>query len=180
MVILILGLGNLSCSSQAAKPTSSPGQTSSTQTSTSKSGSTPAGITTPLARPLAGKSQELTFALKAPTNMYSYVIYLASGETLDLDWKFVANPQAGIRFMFTTPEGREMDAKSQPINLPGHPLYDQSLATQKLEDVVGSHVEINVGQNKYCGEGYYSLIFSGNSTQSGTVYLRYTLIQPTK
>jgi hypothetical protein len=103
------------------------------------------------------------------------IIYLANGESLDLDWKYVSNPQVGILFMFTTPDGREMDAKSQPLNLTGHPLYDQNLPSQKLEAVVGSHVVINIGQDQYCNEGYYSLVFSRNSSQSGTVFLRYAL-----
>jgi len=103
------------------------------------------------------------------------IIYLANGESLDLDWKYVSNPQVGILFMFTTPDGREMDAKSQPLNLTGHPLYDQNLPSQKLEAVVGSHVVINIGQDQYCNEGYYSLVFFRNSSQSGTVFLRYAL-----
>jgi hypothetical protein len=130
-----------------------------------------------MARPSAGKSQELVLALKVPANTYSLVIYLQKGETLDLDWKFVSDPQAGLGFMFTTPQGREMDAKAQPLNLPGHPLYDQNLSSQKLEEIVGSHLVINVGQDKYCDEGYYSLVFSGDPAQPGTVYLRYTLEQ---
>ena len=77
--------------------------------------------------------------------------------------------------MFTTPEGREMDSKMQPINLPNHPLYDQNLPSQTPADIVGSHLIIKVGQDKYCNEGYYSLVFSGNAVQSGTVYLRYSL-----
>jgi hypothetical protein len=32
-----------------------------------------------------------------------------------------------------------------------------------------------VGKDKYCNEGYYSLIFSGGPSQSGMIYLRYTL-----
>ncbi len=117
--------------------------------------------------------------LKAPANDHNLVIYLDKGETLDMDWKFVANPQAGIRFMFTTPEGREMNNDLQPLNLPGHPLYSPSMPSQKQEDMVGSHVVIKAGQDQYCSEGYYSLIFSGNPTQSGTVYVRYALVAPT-
>ena len=80
--------------------------------------------------------------------------------------------------MFTTPEGREMDAKLQPLNLPGHPLYDQNLPEQTPGEVVGSHVAIKVGQDQYCNGGYYTLVFSGSEAQSGTIYLRYALEPP--
>lgn len=180
IVILILGLSNISCSTGAAKTTAP--STASTASITVKPGSSavPSAITTPIARPSGGKPQELTFTLKAPFNVYNMVIYLANGETLSLDWKFVANPQVAIYFTFTTPEGREMDANLQPINLPGHPLYDKNLPSKNPVEAVGSHVEINVGQDQYCDEGYYSLIFSGSPEQSGTVYLRYSLTSPTK
>jgi hypothetical protein len=180
---LILGLGSSACAKAGATSAPSPNPTTTVQTpaspkpSTAKASPTPTPttITTPLARPAAGKSQEITVSLKAPGDVYNFVIYLANGETFDLDWKFVANPQVGIRFMFTTPDGREMNAGSKPLNLAGHPLYDPSLPSQKIEEAVGSSVAIRVGQDPYCLEGYYSLVFTGNTAQSGTVYLRYDL-----
>jgi hypothetical protein len=174
IVTMALLSSSLSCSAKAASTQTPP----ASQTGTSPAAA-PATATT-LARPSGGKPQELTFPLKLGNSVYSMVVFLASGETLDLDWKFVSTPQAGVRFMFTTPDGREMDAKSQPVNLPGHPLYDQNLPSQNLAEVVGSHVVIKVGQDKYCGDGYYSLIFYGNSAQAGTVYLRYVLETPAK
>ncbi len=72
---------------------------------------TPTVVTTPIARSSAGKSQELTFPLKAPANAYDLVINLEKGEALDLDWKFVSNPKVAILFMVTTREGRETDSK---------------------------------------------------------------------
>ena len=175
ITVLALLLSSSGCVAGAATTSASlPTSGTATPTRTTPSAALTA-IATSLARPSAGKPQELTIALKAPVNAYSLVIYLANGETLDLDWKFVANPQVGIRFMFTTPEGREMNDSSQPINLPGHPLYDQSLPSHDPGEVVGSHVSIEVGQSKYCGEGYYSLVYSANHGQSGTIYLRYAL-----
>lgn len=185
-LILILVIGGLGCAGGAA-PTSKSTSTatpSPTQSSpkappaVSKPPSpspTPVVVTTPMARPQPGKSQELTFLLKPPSSTYSLVIYLEKGETLELDWKFVSNPQAGINFMFTTPEGREMDARVQPLNISGHPLYDPNLPSQKTEELVGSNLAIKAGQDKYCSEGYYSLVFAGTQSQAGTVYLRYSL-----
>jgi hypothetical protein len=194
VLVFVLVSSTLGCSKPAASPLSSPSETNSPEPSTktkstlsstpsstpSKSGpsQTPTTITTPLVRPAAGKSQELTFTLKTPGDIYNLVIYLANGETLDLDWKFVANPQVGIEFMFTTPDGREMDARSQPINLPGHPLYDPEIPSQNIEDAVGSNVVVKVSRNSYCHEGYYSMVFMGSSLQSGTLYIRYDLVQP--
>ena len=175
IVILVLVLSNLSCSKVAGKTTTS-STTIKTQTTANPSpNTTPTVMMTHITRPPAGKSQEFTFTLKAPAGVYNMVIYLAKGETLDLDWKFVSDPQEGLLFMFTTPEGREMDSQAQPINSPGQPLYDKSLPTQNPEAVVGSHVVIKVGQDKYCNEGYYTLVFSGSLSQSGTVYVRYDL-----
>jgi hypothetical protein len=139
---------------------------------------TPTVVTSPIARPAAGKSQEINFVLKAPDSTYSLVIFLNMGETLDLVWKFVANPQVGIDFKLTTPEGRELDSSLKPINLKGHPFYDQNQPDQSPEAAVGSSVIIKVGTDTYCNEGYYSLVFSGSHVQSGTVYMRYTLEPP--
>jgi hypothetical protein len=187
ILVLVIALASSACSKAAATSTISPKPTTAAQTSAPPKTTpaakasptpTPTTITTPLARPATGKSQEITIALKAPGDVYSFVIYLVKGERFDLDWKFVANPQVGIRFMFTTPDGREMDAGSKPLNLPGHPLYDPSLPTQKIEEAVGSSVVIKVGQDPYCVEGYYSLVFTGSPTQSGIAYLRYDLAPP--
>jgi hypothetical protein len=129
----------------------------------------------PMTKPAAGKSQDLTYVMKPPVNVYNGVIHLDNGETLDLDWKFVANPQVGIEFMVTTPEGREIDAKLHGINLPGHPFYDKNLPNQSPEKIVGSNVIIRVGQDEFCSEGYYSLVFSASPGQAGTIYLKYSL-----
>jgi len=175
LALLLSSSGCMASTTSASLPTSGTAAPAATTPNAALT-----AIATSIPRPSAGKPQELTITLKAPVNAYSLVIYLATGETLDLDWKFVANPQVGIRFMFTTPEGREMNDSSQPINLPGHPLYDQSLPSHDPGEVVGSNVSIEVGQNKYCGEGYYSLVFSANHGQSGTIYLRYALEPPAK
>jgi hypothetical protein len=183
MVILIFILGFSACSKTTASSTTPPNPTASVQTAATPTkpatpAPTPTTITTPLARPAAGKSQDLTFNLKSSGDVYNLVIYLANGETLDLDWKFVANPQVGIRFWFTAPDGREMNAKSQPLNLPGHPLYDPKLPSLDLQETVGTNVVIKVNQNSYFAEGYYNLVFTGSPAQSGTVYLRYDLALP--
>jgi hypothetical protein len=161
-------------------PGASPLNTAVTSSITAKPTpvATPVVVTTPIARPSAGKSQEINFILKAPDSTYSLVIFLYKGETLDLVWKFVANPQVGIDFKLTTPEGRELDSNLKSINLKGHPFYDQDLPDQSPEAAVGSSVIIKVGTDTYCNEGYYSLVFSGSPVQSGTVYMRYTLEPP--
>jgi hypothetical protein len=179
VLALLLVLSSLSCvkapvSSPAASPTIT---TQKTVSATSKATPTvtTVAVTTPLARPSAGKVQEFTFPLKSPANIYNLVIYLGSGEKLDLDWKFVSTPQSGINFMIATPEGRELNSKLQLINLLGHPLYDQNLPSQTQETAVGNNVVFQIGKDKYCNEGYYSLIFSASPSQAGTVYLRYSL-----
>jgi hypothetical protein len=177
VIFLALIVSVTGCSNKAA-PTSKPESTSPSDTPVSTSANpNPVAVTTPIARPSAGKSQEITLNLKATADTYSLVIFLEKGEMFDLDWKFVSNPQVGIKIMFTTPEGREMDSKVQPLNLPGHPLYDKNSPSQKLEELVGSHLVINVGQDKYCDAGYYTLVIFRNPAQSGTVYLRYNIDQ---
>jgi hypothetical protein len=182
LLVLIICILAISCSVCSGRTTSTPASTSAgspvptdPQASSNRPKANPAPVATPMARPPAGKSQELKFGLQASADTYSLVVFLEQAETLDIDWKFVSSPQVGIGFMFTTPEGREMDSKLQPLNLPDHPLYDSNLPSQKIQEIVGSHVVINVGRDKYCGEGYYSLVFSGNPSQSGMVYLRYSL-----
>jgi hypothetical protein len=170
MIVSVTG-----CSSKT-EPTSKSESTSPSDTTASVSANqNPVAVTTPIARPSAGKSQEITLNLKATADTYNLVVFLENGEMFDLDWKFVSNPQVGINFMFTTPEGREMDSKARPLNLSGHPLYDKNSPSQKLEELVGSHLVINIGQDKYCDEGYYTLVFFRNPAQSGSVYLRYNL-----
>jgi len=178
-IICLLAINGVACSVRAPS-TAVPTPSANTGPANTNAGSSnpktnPTAVATPMSRPQAGKSQELTFSLKASADTYSLVMFLEQGETLDIDWKFVSSPQAGINFMFTTPEGREMDSKLQPLNLPGHPLYDQGAPSQKVEALVGSHVVINVGETRYCIGGYYTLVFTGNSAQSGIVYLRYSL-----
>jgi hypothetical protein len=168
--LLVLCAG---CSNTSAQKTNT--QTLTPVTSKPGPSATPQVVTTSMARPAAGKSQEITFNLKAPDSSYSLVIFLENGETLDLDWKFVANRQVGINFMLTTPVGKELDANLKPINLAGHPFYDQKMPDQKPEPVVGSSVVIKVGSETYFNAGYYTLVFSGSPVQSGTVYLRYFL-----
>jgi hypothetical protein len=181
LLIVIVMAGNSIGCTQAAK-SSTPPDTSSPVTPKPSSTSAGTVFATTLAKPAGGKAQEFTLPLKPPTGAYNMVIYLANGETLDLDWKYVASnsQQTPIRFMFSTPEGREMDAKLQPVNSAGHPFYDASLPGQKLEDAVGGHVEIKVGTDKYCNEGYYNLIYNVNATQTGNIYLRYSVVSSAK
>jgi hypothetical protein len=181
ILTLVLILGNLGCAKPAAPLTPSAVNTAPQAGSTApKPGSTAstAALTTLLTRPITGKAQELSFILKPPSSTQNLVIRLEKGETLNLVWKFVANPQAGINFMLSTPEGRELDSNLKPINMKGHPFYDQNLPDQKPEAVVGDSITTRVGSDNYCVAGYYTLVFSGNLAQSGSVYLSYTL-QPT-
>jgi len=164
----------------AKLPSISTSELSKQTTAPSSSISTSAATITTLAPPSIGKAQEVTFNISKPSDSLDLVIFLTNGQTLDLDWKFVTSSDIGITFMFTTPEGMEMDTDSQPINLPGHPLYDPSLPTKEIKAAVGSHVIIDVGQNKYCDQGYYTMVFSGGSAQPGTLYLRYTFDSTTK
>lgn len=180
LIIFVLSGSGIACT-PAAK-SSTPPAANSPVTPKSSAPSSGTAFATTLAKPAGGKAQEFTVPLKPPTGTYNMVIYLANGDTLDLDWKYVSSnsQQTGIRFMFSTPEGREMDAKLQPVNLAGHPFYDASLPSQKLEDAVGGHMEIKVGTDKYCNEGYFNLIYNVNSTQTGNIYLRYSVISAAK
>lgn len=176
LIVISLLLCTGCANTASAQKTNS--QTITPVTSKASLSATPQAVTTSMARPASGKSQEITFNLKAPDSSYSLVIFLENGETLDLDWKFVANRQAGINFMLTTPIGKELDANLKPINLAGHPFYDQKLPDQKPEAVVGSSVAIKVGSETYFNAGYYTLVFSASPVQSGTIYLRYSLLPP--
>jgi hypothetical protein len=176
VIIIILAGNSIGCSSTSNKSPTPTG----TGTAKATTSPTPTAFITKLSRPSGAKAQEYTCSLKPPTSVYNLAISLSNGETLGLDWKYVGTGQMGIRFIISTPEGRELNAKLQPYNLAGHPFYDTALPTQKLEEAVGGHLEINVGQDKYCGEGIYTLIYNTNSTQNGNIYLNYSLISAGK
>jgi hypothetical protein len=183
IVIIALAGNSIGCSTSTKSTPAKPTSTSAGSPTAGKASSSPPAIPafmTKLVRPTGGKVQEFTFALKPPTPAYNGVISLSNGETLDVDWKFVGTGGLGIRFVVSTPEGRELDAKLQPLNVAGHPFYDANLPTPKLEEAVGGHLEINAGQDKYCGEGIYTLIYNVSPGQTGNIYLSYSLITPGK
>ena len=70
-----------------------------------------------------------------------------------------------------------MDVKSQPLNIPGHPYYDEKVPVKQITEVVGSNLVIKAGKDQYCGEGYYSLVFDGKKVDAGTIYMRYSLTE---
>jgi hypothetical protein len=192
IVLLLMALASVSlatgCSSRSSLTSSPPAITKAspaTQVSMPPaptpgiaSGKATAPAATPLQRPPAGKPQELTLTLKQPANTFNGIIFLSNNETLLIDWKYLGGAGSGAYLMFTTPEGREMDANSKPLNIAGHPLYDANLPSQSPTEQWGGHSTIQVGKSNYCGEGYYNLVFS--APQEGTIFLRYSLASISK